>query len=375
MAAVNGQAATVVSGDPHALAELAAACEATGIRTRTLPVDYASHSPQVEQLQDRILAALDGITPAPAQLPMISAMTGQWLDGPEAGPRYWYDSLRAPVEFDRTVEALTQAGHGVFVEASPHPVLTPVVTAPVVTGTLRRDDGGPARFLAALAAVHVHGVPVDWAAVLGGGQQVDLPTYAFRRHRYWPRPAPAPAPSAAEARFWAAVDGGDVRELAAALEVDEREQLDRMLPLLASWRRREREKSVTADWRYRVSWVPVPEPDRASLPGRWLVVASPGRAGELPGQLAARGAQVVVVEAAAEAERGKLAALIGEVLAGAGDPPLSGVLSLLALDEAPLAEFPVVPRGLAGTLSLVQALGDAGIQAPLWVLTQGAVGR
>ena len=49
------------------------------------------------------------------------------------------------------------------------------------------------------------------------------------------------------------------------------------------------------------------------------------------------------------------------------------MLSLLALDEAPLTELPAVPRGLAGTLSLVQALGDAGIQAPLWVLTQGAV--
>ena len=52
---------------------------------------------------------------------------------------------------------------------------------------------------------------------------------------------------------------------------------------------------------------------------------------------------------------------------------MTGVLSLLALDEAPLAGFPVVPGGLAGTLVLVQALGDAGIGAPLWVLTRGAV--
>src|SRR5205807_7344032 len=42
VAAVNGPAATVVSGDPAALAELAAACEADGVRTRTIPVDYAS---------------------------------------------------------------------------------------------------------------------------------------------------------------------------------------------------------------------------------------------------------------------------------------------------------------------------------------------
>ena len=33
----------------------------------------------------------------------------------------------------------------------------------------------------------------------------------------------------------------------------------------------------------------------------------------------------------------------------------------------------MVPTGLAGTLALVQALGDAGVDAPLWVLTRGAV--
>jgi hypothetical protein len=68
-----------------------------------------------------------------------------------------------------------------------------------------------------------------------------------------------------------------------------------------------------------------------------------------------------------ETSRPELAALLPE--------GLSGVLSLLALDEAPLAEFPAVPRGLAGTLTLVQALGEAGIEAPLWMLTQGAAGE
>ena len=39
----------------------------------------------------------------------------------------------------------------------------------------------------------------------------------------------------------------------------------------------------------------------------------------------------------------------------------------------PVPAHPVVPAGLAGTLALVQALGDAGVGARLWVLTRGAV--
>ena len=49
------------------------------------------------------------------------------------------------------------------------------------------------------------------------------------------------------------------------------------------------------------------------------------------------------------------------------------MVSLLALGEAPVAAHPVVAEGLAGTLALVQALGDAGTGARLWVVTRGAV--
>ncbi|WP_345600227.1 acyltransferase domain-containing protein [Thermocatellispora tengchongensis] len=198
VAAVNGPVATVVSGDPDALAEVLAACEREGVRARMLPVDYASHGPQVDELREEILKLLDGVTPQPGRVPMVSAMSGEFVEGPEMDAGYWYASLRATVEFSRAIEALGRAGYGVFVETSPHPVLTAPVTAtleglsattdPVVTGTLRRGDGGPARLLASLAEVHVRGVAVDWSAVLAEAERVDLPTYAFASQRFWPAP-------------------------------------------------------------------------------------------------------------------------------------------------------------------------------------------
>ncbi|WP_455908589.1 type I polyketide synthase [Streptomyces lydicus] len=393
IAAVNGPSATVVSGTPEALRELAEVCETDGVRARLIPVDYASHSAQVDALQQEILEALHGITPGDARIPMISSMSGEVLAGPEMDPAYWYASLRATVEFDRAIRTLAESGHRTFIETSPHPVLTAAitdtiesvgVTASLVTGTLRRDDGGADRLLASLAEAHVHGAPVDWATVLEPGQRIDLPTYAFQRERYWPEASKVLAVSdsngtgsAAEAEFWAAVEGGNLREITDTLSVDERQPLSELLPALASWRRRQQDDSAIADWRYRISWVPVTDPGTAVPSGTWLLVAPSGHADTALVRgcvqaLTERGAEAVLVESApGEADRAALAERIAAALPEGVQ--LAGAVSLLALDEAPLPDSPSVSRGLAGTLGLVQALGGANITAPLWAVTQGAV--
>jgi pimaricinolide synthase PimS2 len=402
VAAVNGPAATVVSGEPEALAELAELCGAEGVRTRMVPVDYASHSAQVEALEQEILDALSGIEPGPARIPMVSAMSGDLLAGPEMDPAYWYASLRSAVEFDRAIRILASGGHRTFIEVSPHPGLTTAITdtledtaqspaapATAVIGTLRRDEGGPARLLSSLAEAHVHGVRVDWDLLLDHGKKVELPTYAFQRQRFWPQAAPralAPASDetsggAAEARFWAAVEDGDLGELTDTLAIDGERPLSEVLPALTSWRRRERADSVVAGWRYRVSWVPVTAAGSAAPSGTWLVVIPAGRAEDALTQgciraLTDRGALVAAAEVAADKpDRAALAERIASLAADAeaGGARFAGVLSLLALDEEPLADFPIVAGGVAATMLLTQALGDAGIEAPLWVLTRGAV--
>ena len=52
---------------------------------------------------------------------------------------------------------------------------------------------------------------------------------------------------------------------------------------------------------------------------------------------------------------------------------VQGVISLLALEERCDPLYDSVPRGLAGTLVLAQALGDAGVRSTLWLLTRDAV--
>ncbi|WP_374104762.1 acyltransferase domain-containing protein, partial [Streptomyces sp. McG5] len=193
VAAVNGPSSVVVSGDTGGLDTLLAACEEQGVRARRVPVDYASHSAHVDRLAESLPAALDGIEPRDGDIPFFSTVTADWHPGTGLGAAYWHRNLRGTVRLEESLRALVEQGHDVFVECGPHPVLTVGIEDTVAAlgadavalGSLRRDYGGPARVLTALAAAHVEGVPVDWRPAVSHGTAVDLPTYAFQRRRYW----------------------------------------------------------------------------------------------------------------------------------------------------------------------------------------------
>jgi acyl transferase domain-containing protein/acyl carrier protein len=193
IAAVNGPHSVVVSGEPEGLDEVLTACQEGGVRARRIPVDYASHSPQVEELRDRLLDALAGIVPRRPEVPFLSTVTGAWIDTAEMDAEYWYRNLREPVLFADAVRTLLQRDQTIFIEVTPHPVLTVGVeegidateSDAVALGSLRRDEGGLPRFLRSVAEAYVHGAPVDWSPAVEGGRRIDLPTYAFQRRRYW----------------------------------------------------------------------------------------------------------------------------------------------------------------------------------------------
>ncbi|WP_253780115.1 type I polyketide synthase, partial [Goodfellowiella coeruleoviolacea] len=187
VAAINGPRSTVVAGPVDALTELAALVPGA----RRVPIDYASHSPAVEVIRERLLADLATLRPRPTEVEFWSTVTGQRFDPAGLDGGYWYRNLRQPVRFEQTIRALL--GHGAFIEISPHPVLAVGVretadsadSDAAVLGTLRRGDGGPDRFLRSLAEAHVHGVAVDWRSVLPAGRRVRLPSYPFQRQRHW----------------------------------------------------------------------------------------------------------------------------------------------------------------------------------------------
>ncbi|MFI9815519.1 type I polyketide synthase [Saccharothrix variisporea] len=191
VAAVNGPATTVVSGEPRALQELLADCEADGVRMRIIPVDYASHSAHVESIKDELLTVLADVQPRTADIPLYSTLTGE-VGTAVLDADYWYANLRGTVRFQDAVERLLADRHTVFIEISAHPVLgmgvreilDTAATPTALVGSLRRDEGGLQRFLTSLGEAHTRGVAVDWSRHTVG-TRTTLPTYAFQHQRYW----------------------------------------------------------------------------------------------------------------------------------------------------------------------------------------------
>ncbi|MEV3874342.1 SDR family NAD(P)-dependent oxidoreductase [Streptomyces sp. NPDC049906] len=207
VAALNGPDAVVVAGEPAELSALLAACDREGLRARTIPVNYAAHSVQVAEVEDELRAALAGIRPRASTVPLYSTVTGEPVAGESLDAAYWYRNLREPVDFAGATRTLLEAGHTLFVEVSPHPVLLAGIEAVAedagrevsAVGTLRRGDGGRDRLLVSLTEAWAAGGPVDWSTRVPAPPEpapLHLPTYPFQRERYW---LPTPGRSGASA--------------------------------------------------------------------------------------------------------------------------------------------------------------------------------
>nr|WP_274382987.1 SDR family NAD(P)-dependent oxidoreductase [Streptomyces pratensis] len=164
---------------------------------------------------------------------------------------------------------------------------------------------------------------------------------------------------------------------------DIQSSLTAVLPVLSAWRRQQGEQDTVDSWRYGIEWAPVPEAGSASLSGTWLLVVPEGfaedrRVSALAAGIERRGAKAVPLvlpsRGHGEEPSEQAADLVGHLRSALGEhPDVTGVLSVTAWDERPHPASPVVPRGYADNLALIQALDVAGADVRLWCVTSGAV--
>jgi acyl transferase domain-containing protein len=211
VAAINAPATTAISGERAGVETVVEHFAAKGRRVKRLArVSYASHSPLVEPMLDAFERELSGVRFAAPTIGVISNLTGEPADLATLGtPRYWRDHLRHPVRFAQSVRALAAQGITHYVEPSPHPVLLGMA-AESANGaslpSLREGQGAWSEMLLSLQALYAGGVAVDWTGFERGRRRrrVALPTYPFRRRRFWHESlgAAASAPNSAAVDLW-----------------------------------------------------------------------------------------------------------------------------------------------------------------------------
>ncbi|MGW3852431.1 type I polyketide synthase, partial [Streptomyces fagopyri] len=370
VAAVNGPRSVVISGVEAVAEALAQQIAALGRRTSRLRVSHAFHSPLMEPMLAEFRAVAESVTYTPPRMAVVSNLTGQVAGvGELESPEYWVRHVREAVRFADGVRTLAERGVTRFVELGPDGTLTALAQSTVsgdsdtlFASVLRKDRPETDSVMAAVSRAYTHGAGVDWSALLPGARPVGLPTYAFQHDWFWPEPATAAEPVTSDPldeSFWAAVERGDAQNLAEVLGVDEAE-LDTVVPALSAWRRGAAERSRVDGWRYRVDWQPFTAPQpTAPDTGRRLLLQPSGEDTLAGIEEFLPGTERVTYDP--RADRAGLAGMLSGLSGTAESEPIAGVLAL------------AFPPDTAALLTLVQALGDVGVGAPLWQLTRGAV--
>lgn len=366
LAAINGPANVVISGEAEAVNTVLARLQAEGVQWKKLVVSHAFHSPLMAPMLDAFEMVVGGLEFQPAKIPLISNLTAKPLqfDDGLTPRRYWRQHVREAVRFADSLRTVHEMGCRLFLEIGPHPTLLSMGSqclppeAAVWIPSLRRGHDDTQQILKSLALLFVNGVEINWRGFYGEAprRRVVLPTYPFQRERYWVAPPSTPA------------------KIAALAASEARPQSD--------------------DWLFELAWQPKPLAQQAppTQPGTWLIFADQGglgfalqaaleQAGEsclvvLPGEKYERSAAGVFRLASQDV--GQYQRLLQEASATAA-APLRAVIHLWSLDEERLIEnFSVQleagqQRVCGSALFLAQSLAKMTAPPRLCLITRGAI--
>jgi acyl transferase domain-containing protein len=196
IAGSNTRGSSVVSGSGAAIEQILLQLQARSIFTRKVRIDYASHSPQMDDVCGELLQEIREITPHPPSIPLYSTVLGGQSSTAFGDASHWIKNLRQPVRFGQAVEALLQDGYRHFLELSPHPILLGAIQQAFhdtgregrIIPSLRRHEEDQEMLLNSLGMLYTLGHAIDWTRILPNGHRctcIQLPAYAWHSERFW----------------------------------------------------------------------------------------------------------------------------------------------------------------------------------------------
>lgn len=201
LCAINGETLCVVGGSVERVTKLEVGLGEAAIPSRRIQTRHAFHSPMMAPIADPLAAVLRSVDLRPARLPLVSNVTGDWLDPERAAePAYWIEQLLRPVRFADGLATLLAGPDRLLLEIGPGQTLgslalqhpsrregQPVAVLPTLRHELDRQSDEELD-LRTLGQLWLADLDVDWTAhnaARGDHRRVPLPTYPFERRRFW----------------------------------------------------------------------------------------------------------------------------------------------------------------------------------------------
>jgi acyl transferase domain-containing protein/acyl carrier protein len=116
-------AASVLSGEPSALAQVQDMLTKRGTFVRAVSTGVAVHGPQMALVESELPSLIAPLRPQRSAIPIVSGLTGALFKGEDLDSNYWARQLRQPVLFAQGAAALLDLDFRLFIEVSPHPIV------------------------------------------------------------------------------------------------------------------------------------------------------------------------------------------------------------------------------------------------------------
>jgi len=211
LAVQNAPKALIVSGTDPAIQELQDRLKERQIPSRLLRTSHAFHSRMMDPILDPFTQALSRIDLHEPRIPFVSNLTGNWITTAQAtDPSYWAKHLRGTVRFCDGLSILLKEADYTLLEIGPGKTLNTFALANPARKAEQstfasmvgsgQEQADQEFLLNTLGHLWLAGVPIDWAGFFAREhrRRIPLPTYPFRRNRYWIE-APVSSPGAASA--------------------------------------------------------------------------------------------------------------------------------------------------------------------------------
>lgn len=127
IASLNFSKSFVIAGLPERLKEVQGFLSQKSVLTQLLPISCGFHSPVIDVVETEYKRLLETMRPEEGRIPVVSSVYSQALTRQHITQQYYWDLIRQPVNFEKTVQALEDEGAYLYIDAGPSGTLATFV--------------------------------------------------------------------------------------------------------------------------------------------------------------------------------------------------------------------------------------------------------